>query len=160
LDRVATGIIGFEPAPPGAHAAFTLNTVQGGYSHYAALRAQEVAARSAVKSSGKTAGTAATGSNRSRAATRGAGDGPKPLSFKERRELEILETRIAEAEAALTQLQEALARPDSWQAGAGQANAQRAIDLDAAQADLAALYARWETLAAQQDAYETARARR
>jgi ATP-binding cassette subfamily F protein uup len=72
---------------------------------------------------------------------------PKKLSYKDQRELDALPQRIEELETAVDGLQQALADPELYKAGADRM-AELNDQLAERQAELAQAYGRWETLEA------------
>ncbi|MEE2888638.1 MAG: ABC-F family ATP-binding cassette domain-containing protein [Planctomycetota bacterium] len=72
----------------------------------------------------------------------------RKLSTRERAELEELPGRLAEAELRVTELDERLADPATWQDGASHDPQELTGQRDAAQAVVDELYARWEELEA------------
>jgi ABC transport system ATP-binding/permease protein len=137
LDRVATSILAFDGE---GHAEYHV----GNYSDYA-----EVRARSA-RGAGRIAARELPVS-RSAVPTQVASPGaspvarPKKLSFAEQRELDGMLDAIAGAEERLEALQVRLADPATYQGEGGGAAAIRA-ELAQAEAEVARLTARWETL--------------
>lgn len=70
---------------------------------------------------------------------------PKKLSYKEQRELDTIEDAIAAADDAVTELEEIFSAPDFF-AKYGTQTAELQAKLEAARAESARLYARWEEL--------------
>lgn len=70
---------------------------------------------------------------------------PQKLSYKEQRELDGIENAIAEAEAAVTELETLFSDPDFY-AKYGSRSVELQAELDAARAESSRLYARWEEL--------------
>ena len=133
LDRIATGILGYEPSSktPG-HVAF----VKGDYSTYRALRMENEAAEEAATKPAK---------KKAQSKEPKVQEGPKPLTYGEKMELEEIPAKIEAAEADVARLQEKLADPTLWQGDQSEAMAlqQQATEK---QGTLAELYARWEAL--------------
>ena len=76
-----------------------------------------------------------------------AANGPRPLTYAERLELEGLEGLVEEADAKVAELEGRLADPDLYRARAAQV-AELVAELDAARAEAARLMGRWEELEA------------
>jgi ABC transport system ATP-binding/permease protein len=138
LDRVATAILAFEPNG-------SVLRYEGGYESYRSQRPDPAAlARSLnAEPAGRPAGAAVADvpSTEGPADTTG-----KPLSQKERRELDGLIDKIAEAEARVAALAEELSRPA--QAQSADAVRKARADYDAACAQVTELTRRWEELEA------------
>jgi len=130
LDRVATGILAFEPDVRPGRVVF----YEGDWSSYAAKRPvgrgepdaapKEVARDTRVKPAG-----------------------PRKITFKEKQELGMIEGAITTAEARVAELETTLSDPEVFKARAPEVPALVAA-LDAARADVERLYARWQELEA------------
>jgi ATP-binding cassette subfamily F protein uup len=120
LDRVSTSLLALDG--------------QGGIVPYADYTQWEIGQRAAA--------SARTGAPRPRAAA--AADKPKKLGYHEKREWEQMEARILEAEGRLEGCR--LAAEDPAVASDHVALAERVRALDAAQAAVDDLYARWAAL--------------
>jgi ATP-binding cassette subfamily F protein uup len=70
---------------------------------------------------------------------------PRKISFKEQRELAGMEAAILAAESRVTELEQILNDPDFYTTRAKDAGA-LSVELDAAKAEVARLYARWAEL--------------
>ena len=129
LDRVCTHILAFEDD---GHLVFT----PGNYSYYAekrqerllAARKEEVARQTAAKEQAKPQKPAV-----------------RKLKWEEKKELEKMEETIMEAEQKVADLEALFALPDFHVKYGRQVNDLMA-QLDAAKAEVARLYARWEEL--------------
>jgi len=134
LDRICDQIIAFED--DGIH------VTPGNYSYYlekrvhreAALRLHAQAFRSVQKSNPSA-----------------RVDKPRKLSLRERAELDTIEDRILEAEEEAARMENLLNDPD-FQLNRYEEIPAQLAKLEAANADIAALYARWEELQAIADA--------
>ena len=109
----------------------------GGYDDWLRQRAKPAGEPSAKRSK-----TNANKENKSLVAT---ANSVRKLSYKERRELESLPARIEELELEIAQLHEELANPGFYQQSK-ETIAHRQAYLTKLDEDLAAAYARWETL--------------
>jgi ATP-binding cassette subfamily F protein uup len=76
---------------------------------------------------------------------RAANDGPRKLSFKEKRELEGMEQQIMDAEARVAQLEREVFDPEIVKR-IGKEIAVKMAALEAAKAEVERLYARWSEL--------------
>jgi ATP-binding cassette subfamily F protein uup len=136
LDRVATHILAL--APDGTSELFA-----GNHEMYLTLLAQRTAANAAT-----TTALPQPAAEKPRAAPpaeKAASTSTRKLSFKEQKELEGMEAAILAAEGAVETLQAQVNAPDFFKtAGAGAKEI--LTTLEAAQAQVAALYARWEDL--------------
>jgi ATP-binding cassette subfamily F protein uup len=137
LDRLATSILAFERDG-------IVRRYHGNYSDYRAA-----SARNRTSTAGTSEESARTPSPTD--AVRGdvtpRTDGPRKLTFAERRELEGLMPRIEEAESTVVALEARLADPAVYAAG-GDAVRTMLGDLDSARAEVERLIARWEDLEA------------
>ena len=139
LDKIATGLLAFEQA---YLRAGTVTYLPGEYTHYrdhrlAQLKADRQERQRAQSEADKQA----------RRAAAQAPAKPRRLTHQEAKELETMEARIETAEARASALETALADPALWiDGGAGGQEAQQAHL--SAQAEVEALYARWEVLGA------------
>ncbi len=125
LDRICDQIIAFEDGG--------LYVQPGNYSYYLEKRAvRETQAKA------WTASAAAKGETN-------AAKRARKLGFKEKLELETIETTILTAETRVQQLEAMLDDPDFYVKHATEA-ATRATELEKARAEVARLYARWEEL--------------
>ncbi len=161
LDRVATSILAFEGD---GRAEYHV----GNYSDYAAVRvrtaradARATTSSRRAESTGGAATSAAGGTGVQPGASARESDGPaalrpaevafasaakpKRLSFAEQRELDGMLDAIAASEARLESLQARLADPATYQGEGGAVVALRA-ELEQAEAEVARLTARWESL--------------
>ena len=111
----------------------------GGYDDY--LRQRQAEAPASVDSAASVSASASAVPTRSQ-------DGrPRKLSYKERQELEDLPARIETLEASRQSLHEVMADPSFYRKEGGEISATRA-KLEALENELAAAYARWESLEA------------
>ena len=138
LDRVSTVVFGLDGL--GGSERFA------DYSQWEEWRDQRVAAQK-TQPAPRLSGT----KNGSQLAEKGAADAPlkssrKKLTYKEARELEMMEQTIADAEAALQQKTSALHNPEIAADGAKLHAA--SLDLEQAQKTVDALYTRWAELEA------------
>jgi len=134
LDRTATRVLAFEGDG-------RLTIVEGGYEDWRTLRERRrVEAAEAARQA--KAGAAAA----SLEASKGARS-QRTLTSKERNELAGMEAAIEKGEAEVARLGTALEDPALYAAGAKPAKAQAlGLEMQAARAKVAALYARWEEL--------------
>jgi ATP-binding cassette subfamily F protein uup len=139
LDRVATAILAFEPNG-------SVLRYEGGYESYRSQRPDPSAL-----ARGQTADPVRRPAERAAAdlprTGRTAETAGKPLSQKERRELEGLFDKIAEAEARVASLADELANKPA-QGQSADAVRQARADYDAACAQVTELTRRWEELEA------------
>jgi ATP-binding cassette subfamily F protein uup len=137
LDRVAQRILAFANDGSG-----TIREYPGNYSVYEEYRAQEEQeerAATAARASAAPAAKAAPGKEKAATDTQ-----PRRLSYKERRELQTLERRIAEMESRKETLNEQINQSGSDY----QRYEELAAELTALDADLDAAVERWAELAA------------
>jgi len=138
LDRVATGVLAFEgEGRVVRYADFT--------QHKAALEARLAAERASAE--GSAAESAAALAHEARREQQRATERRSRLSFKERRELDELPARIEAAEARKVELEARLADPALYRGPGEQVAAVRA-EHDRLEAEIPAMYARWEDLEA------------
>ncbi len=148
LDRVATGILAFEP-----DAKATL--YQGNFSHYRdlkeeAARARAEQAKAKRQGSKALAGTSIGGGSSENAA--GGGDvAKKPLTYAERIELDAIIAKIDAADAEVKRLTAELSDPTLYTARPKDAPKLHEA-FDAAKADAARLTERWAHLEERRDA--------
>ena len=137
LNRVATGILGFEP---GGRVVYT----PGDYDYHLEKRKErETAAAAGREQERERKPAPAPKPPRSSA--------PRKLSYRENRELEGMEEAIAAAEAEVARLESCFGDPEFFaKYGARSAELQR--ELDDARAETARLYDRWEELEAKRAA--------
>ncbi len=133
LDRVATGILAFEPDVAPGRVVFH----EGNYSAYLARRKQEGREREAAAAASAGAVAAAPARVKTPVA--------RKLSFKERQELEGMEATIHAAEAKVTELEAALADPTVYSKRASEVPMLVAA-LETARGEVDRLYARWQEL--------------
>ncbi len=145
LNRVCTDIVAFEGEG-------RVVTSAGNYDYYlekkkrvaaeaaAWVTAAAAAARPGAKSGAKPGATTATPA--APAAVKG-----RKLTYKEQRELDGIEAAILAAEGKVAELEARLADP-GFHKTAGARGSQFMAELDAARADVAKMYARWEELGA------------
>jgi ATP-binding cassette subfamily F protein uup len=156
LDNVVTQVIAFEGDG-------VLREYPGGYSDWesAQARMRAIAATSepapGTKAQARSAAASASGAAAQASAGRHAGAkphattdaardaAPAKLSFREREELKGLPARIEALEARVVSLQARLADPALYQRDAEEAR-NVALELKAAEDELAAAYLRWESL--------------
>ncbi len=130
LNRVCTGILTFDP---GGKIVYT----PGDYDYSLEKRRERRAAAEPVP----VRETAKTSAAPSPAPTRA----PRKLSFKENRELEGMEEAVTAAESKIAEIEACFGDPDFFEKyGSRSAELQR--ELDAARAEAARLYQRWEEL--------------
>jgi len=131
LDGVATSILAVEPDGE-------VREYDGGYEDYqriqerTATAAPKVSAPSAIGSEAKPAGR------------------PRKLSFKEKKELESLPSKIEALEASIALAHEAMADPSYYRKDKAEIQEAKAA-MDASEQALLDAYARWELLAALSD---------
>ena len=130
LDKVATGIIAFEGNG-------VLHRHAGGYDLYRRLKEQRES-EAAAPAARKSVPASAT-------ARPAPSDGGRKLSYKEKRELEGMETAIMEAEARKEELSTRLSDPALYAAGNDEVQKVSA-EFRAASEKVDALYARWAEL--------------
>ena len=130
LNRVCTGILTFDP---GGKIVYT----PGDYDYSLEKRRERRAAAEPVP----VRETAKTSAAPSPAPARA----PRKLSFKENRELEGMEEAVTAAESKIAEIEACFGDPDFFEKyGSRSAELQR--ELDAARAEAARLYQRWEEL--------------
>ncbi len=135
LDRIATSILAFEGDG-------RVLLYPGNYSMYRTLRAEEQQKRAA----------AAPAPAKAQVVTRAEpAAGKKPLTYGERIELDGILDTIAAAEEKVSGLEATLADPAFYTEKASDAGRVHA-ELEAAQAEVARLVARWEDLESRRDA--------
>ena len=78
---------------------------------------------------------------------------PQKLSYKEQRELEGMESAIADAESAVADLEMIFSDPDFY-AKYGSRSAELQTELDAARAEVSRLYERWDELESKKELLE------
>jgi ATP-binding cassette subfamily F protein uup len=105
------------------------------------LAAQKAAAKSGAKPAPKAAPVAAPTPVAATPAAKA-----RKLSYKEQRELDGMEASIGVAEGKVAEMEGRLASPD-FHKSIGAKAPQFMAELEAARADVARLYARWEELA-------------
>jgi ABC transport system ATP-binding/permease protein len=137
LDRICDQIVAFEEGG--------LFVQPGNYSYYLEKKKQRDAAHEAASSA----------IVKSAAANPAPATTPKPprpgkLTFKEQRELEGMETAILAAEARVAGLETTLNDPEFHATRSREAH-QLITDLEAAKAEVARLYERWQELTARRD---------
>ena len=128
LNDVATGTLAIEPGG-------RVKEYDGGYDDYLRQRQSEARAE---------ADRAPAASSKPAAAPTVA-ERPRKLSYKERRELDELPSRIETLEASRVAIHDAMGDPAFYRQSAGEIGAAKA-KLDAVERDLAEAYARWEAL--------------
>ena len=151
LDKVCTGIIGFEGSlgSPGAVTMF-----QGDYTFYAQQhllplrRQQQQVQREQATERKRLQARQNNASDQTRAATT-----PKPLSYAERKELDTIEAKIESCESLVTQLEKTMAEPEFWVQDHALTRAVQQ-QLDEAKTQAENLFARWEELMTRQHAKE------
>jgi ATP-binding cassette subfamily F protein uup len=149
LDNIATGLLVFEGEGK-------VTPYAGAWTTYLRLRAEreaqlaeQAAARAVVKNANSGGGSGKA--SQPPGAPAAEGSGKKPLSYQERKELDGLLDRVGEAEARVEALGAELADPSLYATRAAEAPAIEARHR-AAQAELEALFARWEELESRRDA--------
>ena len=140
LNRVCTEILAFEGAGRLFHDA-------GNYDDYLAKRGGRQAVKeTAAASWGRAAAAKATVTAAAVAPPTAAGNGRR-LTWKERRELEDMETSILAAENEAARLEGVFAAPDFYDQH-GSRWRETEAELEAARAEVVRLYARWAELEA------------
>ena len=138
LDRVSTVVLGLDGAGGAERFADYSQWEEWSRERKATLRKQDsVAAKSATSNAVESASTAAASSARLAAAK-------KKLSYKENRELETIEQRVAEAETELQAKHDALLDPAIMSDGVKLHAV--SLELEAAQKRIDELYVRWVEL--------------
>ncbi len=134
LDNVVTSTWSFNPDT-------TLDETPGGFTEWAAWQVRKKAQEGQTSKDLKTV--------EARLGTGGLAiaDKPRKRTFKEERELEALPARLEALEAETSALHDRMAAPDFYKA-AGAGVTEITARLAAAEAELLAAYARWETLEA------------
>ncbi len=135
LDRVATSILAFE-----GEGRVELHA--GNYSEYRERVRRDSAARAPVKRAAP------------KPQVRAKSQAPKKLTFAEERELEGLMAKIDEAEIAVGAVEATLADPATYRERGDEVASLRS-ELEAAQASVAELTARWEELEEKKAAFES-----
>ena len=150
LDRVATSILAFEGDG-------RVVRYPGNYATYRDLREEaesrkksEASVERASGPSSKRAGDAKGAAAKSESAAGTATSAAKPLSFAEKKELDGLLDVIAVAEQRAAELESKLADPALYTKDAASAG-RIGSELEAARAEVAKLYARWEELEARRE---------
>ena len=144
LDKVCTGILGFESQwlEPG-----TVTLVQGDYTFYSKqratpLRSQYLNARQQQKKdAGKNAESTAPKKTKQKRANK--------LSYREQKELDGIEDKIAAAETRVVELEAIIASPDFWSQAHEETRSVQS-QLEQARADAEGLFDRWESLMTRQ----------
>ena len=131
LNRVCSGILGFEA---GGEIVYT----PGDYDYYLEKRREREAGRAAAAAPEKPARAPETAKPKAL---------PKKLSYKEARELEGMESAILAVEEKISEIEALFGDPDFF-AKYGPRSAELQAELEAARAESARLYARWEELEA------------
>ncbi len=127
LNRICDHIIAFEHTPE-------LVTNVGDYDYYLSKKEERIAAASVKTTAPKTVPQQTAQKIQSR-----------KFSFKEARELESLEEKIAAAETQISEIETLFASPDFFQ-NHGKDSAALQEELEQKKADLEIFYARWEEL--------------
>jgi len=142
LDKIATGLLAFEQDYLGPG---TVSYHPGEYTHYRDYRLAEL--KTARQARDRAATDAAKNARRT-----GTAASPKArrISHKEAKELSAMEGAIETAEEKAAALEDALAAPDIWTDG-GEEGQRIQREHAAAQAEVEALYARWEELSGLDD---------
>jgi ATP-binding cassette subfamily F protein uup len=138
LDRVSTVVLGLDGAGGAERFADYSQWEEWSRDRKAAVRKQESAATKSASGNGD-GSSATTAAAAARVAT-----AKKKLSYKENRELETIEQRVAEAEADLQAKHDALLDPTIMSDGARLHVV--SLELEAAQKLIDQLYARWVEL--------------
>ncbi|MDB6024793.1 MAG: transporter [Verrucomicrobiales bacterium] len=131
LDRICNHMIVFEGDGQ-------VSQTPGNYDYYMELRRRKA---SAEKRESSSSAAATVQSTKSKSSTQ-----PRKLKYKEQMELAGMEATIAEAEQETTRLEELFASPDFYKVHADHPQIQK--EIETSKAKVAALYARWEELAA------------
>ena len=143
LDKLATGIIGFE-RDYGAEGQVTV--VQGDYTTYRRLRLERLEAQRAEAAQARSEARKKAAAQQAPAARERRG-----LTYAEREEFAAIEPSIEAHEVRVAELEVSVAAPDVW-AGSGDEGRRLDAELDVARQELKRLYARWEELAARAEA--------
>jgi len=138
LDRVSTVVLGLDGAGGAERFADYSQWEEWSRERKAATRKQESAVAKSAGEGGEGSGPT-TAASAARLAT-----AKKKLSYKENRELETIEQRVAEAEAELQSKHDALLDPAIMSDGARLH--QVSLELEAAQKRIDELYSRWVEL--------------
>jgi ATP-binding cassette subfamily F protein uup len=139
LNRVCTGILAFEGD---GRVVFS----EGNYDYYIEKRARAAAASIAAASDRKTS----PDNTKPGAAPAGKNPNSRRLTFKEQTELGGIEAAIQEAEGDVAKIEALLGSADFYKTYGSRAP-EVALELRAAKAKAARLYARWEELEAVRD---------
>ncbi len=164
LDRVATGILSFEPVE-GQPSNVVL--YPGNYDQYLRLRAEVKREAAALAKSIAPPRNSSPPASKAPPATKPAADAPMPkfrvaeappkaatgpkLSFKERQELEQLPAKIEAEETRIAELETTLADPAFYAARATELPKMQST-LDAARTGISQMMDRWEKLEARSNA--------
>ena len=138
LNRVCNHIIAFE-------ADGSVTTTVGDYEYYASKRAERLAAQQKTEKK-ETAKPKISAS----AAPKNP---PKKLSYKEERELESLEAKIAETEARIGEIETLFSSPDFFTLHGRESPALQK-ELEDCRAALDGFYARWEDLESKKEQFK------
>ncbi len=145
LDRTATSILAFEGAAAAGDATVgRVTRYPGNYSMYRALKEKNERDKAAAAPQ-KAAAAPPQKSAPAASSTK------KALTFAERKELDTIMEAISAAEDTAAKIEATLADPSFYAERASEAGQVRA-DLDAAQAEVVRLMARWEDLESRRDA--------
>ena len=138
LNRVCNHIIAFEPDG-------SVTTTVGDYEYYASKRAERLAAQQKAEKK-----EAAKPKASVPAAPKNP---PKKLSYKEERELESLEAKIAETEARIGEIEALFSAPDFFTLHGKESPALQK-ELEDKRAALDGFYARWEELESKKEQFK------
>lgn len=138
LNRVCNHIIAFEPDG-------SVTTTVGDYEYYASKRAERLAAQQKTEKK-ETAKPKAS-------APAAPKNPPKKLSYKEERELESLEAKIAETEARIGEIEALFSAPDFFTLHGKESPALQK-ELEDKRAALDGFYARWEELESKKEQFK------
>ncbi len=147
LDKIATGIVALEPTlvAPGA-----VTLQQGDYTTYRRLRLERLEERKRREAERARAEALRASASVERVVVV-VREGPLPLKWAERHELDGLEERIELADTVVRGLEAALVDPDLWSSGPEEGR-RLSRELASARAEAEALYARWEELSERAEA--------